>query len=475
MRRAQTTNDWESELCAMKLAMKRMLCLLLALVVSLGCALAEGIATVDAQAAGGAAQDAAVVAEGVANVAEEAAGVEAVETVDVAEEAADAMQEAVTDVAIDPDEVKMLQIDLIGAGYLDDEADGLIGSATQAAIRAAQEALGLPVNGLMSDELSAALRKNAFPMKAGDRSSMVFELQKKLYSWGFLEEEPTGYYGDSTVDAVTSFQTLSVNDFAALKQSESDAVYAAMDTPADVAVDLPLFNQSSIPCDGVMTQEWYDFMVNDYKFPRITAKLNDESEGVKMVQKRLHALGYLYTGLDGTYGSTTELAMKYFQRKNGLPETGGCDDATSEVLFSESPERSEEYVMPYMAYVVRSQSRVYIFGWDGEGYNTKVTAFKCSCGARSTPTIKGTYYCEGPISEWYYMAKSVVWVKYAFKIKGNYFFHSVLFKHKGNKYPTSTSVHNLGSNVSHGCIRLAVDDAKWLYENCTPGMKVVID
>ena len=93
----------------------------------------------------------------------------------------------------------------------------------------------------------------------------------------------------------------------------------------------------------------------------------------------------------------------------------------------------------------------------------------------ATPTLAGTHYCEGPISEWYYMADSNVWVRYAFKIKGNYFFHSVLFHSKGAKYPTSTSVRNLGSNVSHGCIRLAVEDAKWIYENCDPGMKVIIE
>ena len=72
------------------------------------------------------------------------------------------------------------------------------------------------------------------------------------------------------------------------------------------------------------------------------------------------------------------------------------------------------------------------------------------------------------------MASSNVWVRYAFKIVGNYFFHSVLYHSKGGKNPTSTSVNNLGRNVSHGCIRLAVEDVKWIYENCPKGMKVVI-
>ena len=72
------------------------------------------------------------------------------------------------------------------------------------------------------------------------------------------------------------------------------------------------------------------------------------------------------------------------------------------------------------------------------------------------------------------MKNSNVWVRYAFQIYGNYFFHSVLFNHEGDKKPTSTSVRKLGKNVSHGCIRLAVEDVKWIYDNCPNNMKVVI-
>ena len=59
-------------------------------------------------------------------------------------------------------------------------------------------------------------------------------------------------------------------------------------------------------------------------------------------------------------------------------------------------------------------------------------------------------------------------------IDGGSFFPSVLFSYEGDPTPTSTSVNNLGSNASHGCVRLAVEDAKWIYENCLPGMTVVI-
>ena len=384
-------------------------------------------------------------------------------------------QEVVVDAVLDSQLVIDVQNDLIGKGYLSGEADGVLGGATVEAIRAAQADLGMEANGLLTDEFAKRLAETRFPLRVGARNEYVRALQERLYLWGYMEEEPSGYYGRATQDAVISFQELALNDFTARLQSEADEAAETQEVPDDVVIDQPLYNATTVPCDGVMTEEWYNFLFDEYKFPHITAKLDDNNSNVKLMQKRLHALGYLYSGMDGSFGSVTELALKYFQRKNGLKETGRCDDATSDALFSDSAVESDEYVMPYAARVERSKSRVYIYAWDGSGYNTKVKTFKCSCGARATPTIKGTFYCTGPISEWYYMKSSAVWVRYAFQIQGNYFFHSVLFKSKGAKHPTSTSVHNLGKNVSHGCIRLSVEDCKWIYDNCTQGMKVVIE
>ena len=381
---------------------------------------------------------------------------------------------AFADAGMDSEAVKKLQLDLIAAGYLDGDADGVPGQVTFNAICAAQLDLGLPVDGQMSVELSAALCRDAFPLRRESRGSLVYELQERLYDWGFLEDAPTGYFGSATEAATIDLQALAREDFAAWMQRRSDAELAALDAPADVAIDLPLYRAEDVPCDGAMTADWYRFLFEEFHFDWATAEPGERSERAKLVQKRLHALGYLYR-VDGVYGGGTELAMKYFQRRNGLPQTGACDAATGSVLFSRDAVRSDEYVMPYMAYVARGQSRVYILGWDGEGYNERVAAFKCSCGKRSTPTVSGTFYCEGPVADWYYMEHSKVWVRYAYKIQGNYFFHSVLFRNRGDHSPTSNSKSALGSNVSNGCIRLAGEDIQWIYENCPSGMKVVIE
>ena len=56
---------------------------------------------------------------------------------------------------------------------------------------------------------------------------------------------------------------------------------------------------------------------------------------------------------------------------------------------------------------------------------------------------------------------------------GGVLFHSVLYSAK-KKGPTNSSVNALGRKASHGCVRLAVDDAQWICENCPEGTTVVI-
>ena len=53
---------------------------------------------------------------------------------------------------------------------------------------------------------------------------------------------------------------------------------------------------------------------------------------VTEIQKRLKAWGYYNGAVDGVYGSRTEAAVRYFQRKNGLAADGQVGDATLAAL-----------------------------------------------------------------------------------------------------------------------------------------------
>ena len=103
----------------------------------------------------------------------------------------------------------------------------------------------------------------------------------------------------------------------------------------------------------------------------------------------------------------------------------------------------------------------------------------CSTGKSGTSTPTGTFTLPSKSrsserTEWYYFSKYGTYAKYATRIKGGILFHSVLFNRKGSSTPTSSSVKALGSKASHGCIRLRVEDAKWIAQNCPAGTKVKI-
>ncbi len=70
----------------------------------------------------------------------------------------------------------------------------------------------------------------------------------------------------------------------------------------------------------------------------LTLAVNNEGESVSAVQQRLVDLGYLTqseedSNVTGYYGEATVDAVKAFQKKNGIKETGDADAATLKALF----------------------------------------------------------------------------------------------------------------------------------------------
>ena len=102
----------------------------------------------------------------------------------------------------------------------------------------------------------------------------------------------------------------------------------------------------------------------------------------------------------------------------------------------------------------------------------------CSSGKSGTPTPQGTYTLpskkySSERTEWYYFPKFTCYAKWATRIVGGILFHSVIFT-QAKQGPTRGSVNALGSPASHGCIRLRVDDAKWIALNCKAGTRCKI-
>ena len=111
--------------------------------------------------------------------------------------------------------------------------------------------------------------------------------------------------------------------------------------------------------------------------------------------------------------------------------------------------------------------------------NSVVRHMLCSTGLDSSPTPTGTFYMQQKAyaserTEWYYFRDYNCYAKWATRIKGGIFFHSVIYSSKSNSSLRTSSVNNLGKKASHGCIRLTVDNAKFIAQNCPTGTKVKI-
>lgn len=218
----------------------------------------------------------------------------------------------------------------------------------------------------------------------------------------------------------------------------------------------------------------------------ISLKLGDSGEKVKELQSKLNKFKY-NLAVDGEFGTSTDFALKNFQSKVKLSPDGIAgpqtiklldstpakdsylykpSDKTSEQTKSTSSNNSYESFINskdcpsdtnYYIYTSLSQHVVCIF--TGSNHNWKlINSLACSVGKSSTPTIRG-HFSVGDKGT-YFVTENGLICKYFTQISGNYLFHSILYDKNGNVVDS-----RLGENISHGCIRLALENAKYIYDS----------
>jgi hypothetical protein len=133
----------------------------------------------------------------------------------------------------------------------------------------------------------------------------------------------------------------------------------------------------------------------------------------------------------------------------------------------------EELKQPYLIKVNRACNTITVYEKDNEGkYSVPVKAMVCSVG-KGTRTITGTFNTKEKYR--WKLLMGDVWGQYATRIVGGILFHSVYYYGYCDPATLATKEYNkLGTAASHGCIRLTVADAKWIYDNCPAGTSVVI-
>ena len=146
-------------------------------------------------------------------------------------------------------------------------------------------------------------------------------------------------------------------------------------------------------------------------------------------------------------------------------QTGYCSDK----YLSGSQNQSDN---PYYIKVNRTQNIVIIYTKDSNGgYTVPYKAMVCSVGMNNaTPT--GTYNTTDKYT-WRLLSGNV-YGQYATRITGHYLFHSVPYVTQNKADLEYDEFNKLGEAASLGCIRLSVEDAKWIYDNCPKGTTVTI-
>lgn len=147
--------------------------------------------------------------------------------------------------------------------------------------------------------------------------------------------------------------------------------------------------------------------------------------------------------------------------------------ALSVLTCAQQVSANEQQKMNYLIKVNRAYNTITVYEKDEKGkFTIPVRAMVCSVGAKGQTKL-GTFQTKAKYR--WKLLMGDVWGQYATRIVGGILFHSVYYYQNGNPGTLATKEYNkLGTPASHGCVRLTVLDAKWIYDNCDVGTTVVI-
>lgn len=168
--------------------------------------------------------------------------------------------------------------------------------------------------------------------------------------------------------------------------------------------------------------------------------------------------------LDWSYSGYAQIdgQGEYYEVRNGRMVGGPLAKMQS---VANNQASSTNYIM----IVDRSTHRVGVFKGRKNSW-TNVKYYKCCVGKPSTPTISGTYTVGSKGKYFDTGTKGRCW--YYTQISGNYLFHSVIYDRQNS--PKRIIDNSMDAAVSHGCVRLDLENAKWIYDNIPKNTKVII-
>lgn len=135
--------------------------------------------------------------------------------------------------------------------------------------------------------------------------------------------------------------------------------------------------------------------------------------------------------------------------------------------------REPNYFSDYYIIIYVHSQNVVVYKKDSYGgYTDPVTCFFCSSGTTANPTNAGLY----AIKQQYRWKELMggVFGQYSSAFSNGYLFHSVPYSTDDPSTLNMNQFSMLGQRASHGCVRLCVRDAKWIYDNCEVGTQVLV-
>ncbi len=156
--------------------------------------------------------------------------------------------------------------------------------------------------------------------------------------------------------------------------------------------------------------------------------------------------------------------------ENNTNETNELNTVTNESSAKNDTNTKPKVVdAPYYIKVNYGANVVTVYKKDSKGnYTQAIKAMVCSVGT-ATPT-SGVYGITDKYT--WRLLEGNVYGQYACRITGSILFHSVPYQQKDKSTLEWWEYDKLGTKASLGCVRLKVEDAKWIYDNCVPGTKV---
>lgn len=236
--------------------------------------------------------------------------------------------------------VKAMQQKLKELGYFTGTPLGNYKTLTTSAVRAFQQAKGLPVDGVASPYVQKLIfegdaaetpQPSAYTtLKYGDTGEAVKALQRKLKELGFFTGVIGGNYLTITQTAVEDYQRangLIVDGVATAALQEklfgSASVTAPTATPAPTATAAPTPEPTPAPTPAPTEAP------SAYN----TLRYGDTGEAVKALQRKLKELGFFTGNIGGNYLTITQTAVEDYQRANGLTVDGVATAALQQRIF----------------------------------------------------------------------------------------------------------------------------------------------